>query len=34
VKYVYPASLMREMRGAFQEMVEHHLPRAHVLYWT
>jgi spore photoproduct lyase len=34
VKYVYPAALMREMRGAFDEMLAHRLPAARVLYWT
>ena len=34
VKYVYPASLMREMRSHLEGLVERELPDARVLYWT
>ncbi len=34
VKYVYPAALMREMRGAFEELLGSRLPTARLLYWT
>ena len=34
VKYVYPAPVMREMRGWFDQALADRLPGAHVLYWT
>ncbi len=33
-KYVYPAPLMREMRGTLEERLRTHLPGAQILYWT
>ena len=34
VKYVYPAPVMREMRGWFEQALADRLPAAQVLYWT
>jgi spore photoproduct lyase len=34
VKYVYPAPVMREMRGWFEHALARRLPTAQVLYWT
>jgi spore photoproduct lyase len=34
VKYVYPAALMNEMRGRFDDLLSAHLPAARTLYWT
>ena len=34
VKHVYPAALMREMRGELARMLSERLPQARVLYWT
>lgn len=33
-KYVYPASVMREMKAWFYDAVPEHLPMAKILYWT
>jgi spore photoproduct lyase len=33
-KYVYRKDVMAELRGFFEARIAHHLPGAHVLYWT
>jgi spore photoproduct lyase len=34
LKYVYPAEVMRELRGFIERAIAEHLPAAKVLYWT
>ena len=34
VKHVYPAPIMKEMRGELTTLLAEHLPEARVLYWT
>ncbi len=34
VKYVYPADVMKELRGYFEAEIARRLPQARVLYWT
>jgi spore photoproduct lyase len=33
-KYVYPAAIMRELRGGLERLLADRLPAARVLYWT
>jgi spore photoproduct lyase len=33
-KYVYPADMMRELRGFFEREIARRFPYATVLYWT